>query len=292
MLDRYGAPIYRVAVDLGFGCPNRDENGAGGCTFCPPDGSRAVFNKSDNIADQVRDGITFVRQRYGSVKFMAYVQTFTGTFAPVAQQRACYEEILSAHPFDALTIATRPDCIDRPTLDLFAELRKRMDLWIELGVQTSHDTTLQRINRGHTWEDSVQAIQQLDDMGITVAPHIIIGLPGENPEHFYKTASQLSRLPIQAIKIHNLHIIRGTQMATDYATNPFPVYDEHDYAEVLIDVLRRLRPDIGILRLNTDTPKQDLIAPRWHMVKTQFLSYLEKQMRATGVCQGDLCGET
>ena len=289
LIAAFGEALHRVPVDAGFGCPNRGADGTGGCAFCAEDGGRAHQTRgAASLEDQIRAGVEFAQRRYGARRFLAYVQAFTGTFASVEAQRAVYDRILAAHPFDALSIGTRPDCLPEPTLALLEELGRRLPVWVELGVQTVHDATLRRVNRGHDWDCSRRAILALHGRGLRVAAHVILGLPGETAEHFRATAAALAALPLAAIKIHNLHVIRGTALARDYAERPFPVMDEREYAPVVIDFLRRLPPALPIMRLCTDTPARELVAPRWALSKTQFLALVEREMKRNGWQQGDL----
>jgi len=289
MLDRYGAPLHRVPVDFGFGCPHRRPDGSGGCTFCPEDGGRAELTASlTTLEEQIRAGIAFARTRYGATRFSAYIQAFTGTFAPASRQRAGYERLLRQYPFDAVSIGTRPDCLPPATLDFLCELNERIEVCVEVGVQTAHDETLRRINRGHDWTTAKQAIETLHKRGIAVAVHVILGLPGEVGRHFRTTAERLGKLPILGIKIHNLHVVRETDLAKMFREEPFPVYNEHEYGDILIDFLRRLPPAMAIMRINTDTPPARLIAPRWAMKKGQFRDYVVRTMKRRGAVQGDL----
>lgn len=290
MIETYGQPLYRVPVDFGFGCPHRASSGSGGCAFCAEDGGRSVIiTRALSLADQVRMGSEFVRERYGAGRFLAYVQAHTGTFAEPSELSARLDELVGLVPFAALSIGTRPDCLSDACLDVLADLRRRLDVWIELGVQTVHDATLARINRGHDWASSRDAILRAARRGLRVAAHLIVGLPGEGPEHFAATAEALAALPIFAVKIHNLHVIAGTRLAEEYARQPFPVLDEGDYADALIAILRRLPARVAILRINTDTPPDRLVAPRGFMGKGVFGEYVVREMRRRGVRQGDLC---
>jgi len=289
MIDTYGAALHRVPIDLGLGCPHRKPDGTGGCTFCPPDGSRAGYTRTaTSIEAQMRQGIEFARSRYGAKRFMLYIQAFTGTFACVTRQRELYHGLLDSFTFDAVSIGTRPDCLPDATLDLLVELRRRIDVWVELGVQTVHDATLKRVHRGHTWETSRGAILDLHRRGISAAVHVIVGLPGEDTVHFSATADTLAHLPIAGIKIHNLHVIRGTELGEEFLRLPFRTYDELEYAEILIDFIRRLPPTVPVMRINTDTAAEDLIAPCWKMKKGQFRALVEREMRRRGQLQGDL----
>ncbi len=287
MKARYGEPLFRVPIDFNLGCPNREADGSGGCTFCNARGAAAVQTLgAETVGDQMRQAIRFARERYGAKKFMAYIQAFSATFGP--EQQPLYLDLLDAFDFAAVSIGTRPDCLVPQAYDFLVELNRRIETWVELGVQTVHDHTLERINRGHDWASSERAIRTLHDRGIKVAVHVILGLPGETAEDFQETADTLAALPIDAIKIHNLHIEQGTVLAEDHARAPLPTLMEHDYAEHLMDFIRRMPPNIPIMRLATDTPDEALIAPKWHMEKGQFKDYVIQQMVCREWRQGDL----
>ena len=289
MKDTYGYPLYRIPIDLALGCPHRRPDGTGGCSFCPEHGARAAQTmRSKTIEEQVSSGVEFARGRYNAEHLMAYVQAFTGTFATESEQRATYERILEMFKFDAISIGTRPDCLQEATLDFLCELKERLEVWIELGVQTVHDATLSRINRGHDWETSRKAILELSERGIKTTVHVILGLPGETAEDFNTTAETLAALPIDGIKIHNLHVMKGTALAEEFTRAPFPVYDEHEYAEILIDFLRRIPASVAVVRVNTDTPEDELIAPHWNISKPVFRDYVIAEMIRRGLRQGDL----
>ncbi len=289
MIDTYGSPLFRVPIDTGHGCPNRGPDGSGGCTFCAEDGGRSQQTQGrETLEEQIAAGVAFSRRRYDATRFLAYVQAYTGTFASVPELRATLQSILTAFSFDALSIGTRPDCLKAETLEFLGELAGEVELWVELGVQTVHDATLRRVRRGHDWNCSRDAILALESRGIKVAPHVIIGLPGETEEHFRATAVELGRLPIAAVKIHNLHVIEGTRLAEEFGREPFTVYDEYEYVDLLIDFMRRLPPRLPIMRIVTDTPRDRLAAPRWGMSKVQFIPYVIGQMQRRGVKQGDL----
>jgi len=289
LIDRYGEQLHRIPIDFGFGCPNRAADGSGGCAFCPEHGARARQTlRADTVEEQVLAGIEFARRRYGARHFMAYIQAFTGTFAAEDARTEVYRELLSMADFRAVSIGTRPDCLDASTMAFLGELSRELDVWVELGVQTVHDDTLARIGRGHDWEASRRAILALHDAGINVAVHVILALPGEGREEVLRTAETLASLPVDGIKIHNLHVVRGTPLAAEFAEAPFPVLNEHHYADLLIEFLRRLPPDLPIMRVQTDTPEEELVAPRWSMDKGQFLSMLISRMVFADVRQGDL----
>lgn len=285
--ERYGEVLHRVPIDAGGSCPNRNKDGSGGCAFCPEDGARAIqLGNIKEIDKQIEAGVRFAKRRYGATAFMAYMQTFTSTFAQKDLIEKQVELILGTHNFRAIAFGTRPDCLQPDVLDYLSELQKRVDVWIELGVQTSHNHTLRAINRGHDWKCSEKAIGELASRGISCAVHLILGLPGESLEDMRYSVKAVTSLPIQAIKLHNLHIIKGTRLAEEFEKNPFPLFDEHNYCELLIELLPHIPERIPIIRLTTDTENSMLMAPSWNMSKGQFRKFLAKQMRARGVVQG------
>jgi radical SAM protein (TIGR01212 family) len=288
--ERYGDVVHRVPLDLGLSCPNRGADGSGGCTFCGARGARAVHlgDEVPPLSEQVRRGIEFARSRYGATSFMAYFQAFTATYGPANTLRQLYGEALAAGEFRAVSIATRPDCLPDETLDLLAELAKTYDLWVELGVQTIHDETLKTIRRGHDAACAEQAAHRLAERGIPVVPHIVLGLPGEEVEHYRETARQLAGWPCAGIKVHNLHIVEGSDLARSWREGTVEVMDEHQYAAALIEVLRRIPASWPVLRLASDTPRQCLLAPHWWLDKVKFRQYVERQMHEHGWRQGDL----
>ncbi|MBN2704060.1 MAG: TIGR01212 family radical SAM protein [Pontiellaceae bacterium] len=307
MIKRHGQALFRVPIDFGLGCPNREADGSGGCTFCNARGAAAVQTLgAETVQEQVRAAIQFSRERYGAKKFMAYIQAFSATFGP--EQQPLYRELFTLFDFSAISIGTRPDCLTPQAYHFLTQLNERIETWVELGVQTCNDRTLQRINRGHDWASSEQAIQRLHERGIKVAVHVILGLPGETAKDFQATADTLAALPIDAVKIHNLHIEKGTALAKEFnvgrascLTSPketdrqdacptfdAPLFMEHDYAEHLMDFIRRMPPNIPIMRLTTDTLDDELIAPKWHMAKGQFKDYVIQQMTCREWHQGDL----
>ncbi|MEI6891386.1 MAG: TIGR01212 family radical SAM protein [Pontiella sp.] len=289
MKERYGDPLFRVPIDFNTGCPNRELDGSGGCTFCNVRGSAAVQTLGkDSVEEQMNEAIRFARNRYGAKKYMAYIQAYSATFGKNQQPR--YLALLDAFDFTAVSIGTRPDCLTPQAYDFLKELNQHIEVWVELGVQTVHDRTLERINRGHNWASSKEAIQKLHALGIKVAVHAILGLPGETAEDFQHTADSLAALPIDAVKIHNLHLEKGTTLALEHALTPLPVLMEHDFAEHLMDFIRRMPPNIPIMRLTTDTLADELIAPKWHMAKGQFKDYVIQQMTCREWNQGDLAG--
>ena len=233
--------------------------------------------------DQIEAAIKFSKRRYKAQKLMLYIQAFTADLTDPSQQKLILQ-CLDNYKFKAISIGTRPDCLPEEALQFLETLKERVEVWVELGVQTANDKTLKQINRGHDWECSRKAVLALAERGIHVAPHVIIGLPKETATDWNRTAEELAKLPIAGIKIHNLHVVKGTELAK----NQPPVLSHWEYAEALMEFLRRIPANIPIMRISTDTPEEELVAPHWHLEKGQFLDYVIQQMTCRQIRQGDL----
>jgi len=289
-VERFGKPLSRVPIDPPFPCPHRVENGGKGCSFCPEDGARARhLQRNLDLPKQISAGVEYVRRRYGkNTGLIAYFQSFTPTNAPLETLEPFYREALGLAPFDMAIVATRPDCLPNDIVEFLAKLNSEIPLWVELGVQTANDATLETINRGHDFAAVERAVKQLDAAGIQSAAHIIIGLPGEDIRDFRATVDALSQLPFSAVKIHNLLILKNTPLAAEYAkqrgkpaTGAEPAIrpmDEYEYADVLADILPRFPREWPLTRLVADAPPERIIAPKWWMSKGQFLEYLRKRL--------------
>lgn len=288
MLSHYGEALFSIPVNLEFGCPNRERDGTGGCSFCPEHGSRAAqIADAHTVEEQIAKALFFAKRRYKASSFALYIQAYTGTFASLVAQKEAYEKLLSLYPFRALHIGTRPDCLGEATLAYLSELNQKIDVVVELGVQSLHDVSLKRMNRGHDAACSLEAIKRLHVKGLKVYAHLIIGLPDENETMWQQSVQGLVDARIDGIKFHNLHIIEKTDLAREYKANPFALLNEYEYAEALMELLRYVPSSIPILRLATDTPTRELIAPQWQMTKGQFGEYVTQSMRYRGITQGD-----
>ena len=288
MQSTYGEALFSIPVNLEFGCPNRKSDGSGGCSFCPEHGARAAqIADAKSVEEQIEKGVAFAKKRYKAQKFALYIQAYTGTFTSLVNQKEVYEKLLSLYAFDALHIGTRPDCLTSGTLEYLHELNQKIDVVVELGVQSLHDESLVRMNRGHDAASSLEAIKRLKEKGLKVYAHLIIGLSDETPAMWKQSLQGVVTAGIDGIKFHNLHVIQNTDLAREYAQNPFALLSEYAYAEALIELLRYVPSNIPILRLATDTPDLELIAPKWHMAKGQFGEYVIQTMRYRGIQQGD-----
>jgi radical SAM protein (TIGR01212 family) len=285
LIEKYGYPLYRVSIDLPFSCPNRNVKRGGGCIFCAEDGARARHLKYNlQLEQQIADSISYIQQRYSAkAPYIAYFQSFTNTYAPVAQLRELYERALMAAEFKIVIISTRPDCLPEPVINYLAELNERYELWIELGVQSANDQTLALIQRGHNFSAVEDAVKRLAARGIKCAAHVILGLPGENMVDYRNTAEKLAALPFAGIKIHNLLVLKKTALAKMFANAnaqpPVIPLNEYEYAKALAEFLSIIPANWPVMRLTADADTKQLIAPKWWMKKGQFLEFFKKQYR-------------
>ncbi|MBN1865215.1 MAG: TIGR01212 family radical SAM protein, partial [Victivallales bacterium] len=291
ILQKHRKPLYRVPLSLAIPCPHRVGNKGRGCLFCPENGAQARhIRHSMDLPEQVENGIAFVRRRYGKdCGLIAYLQSFTNTNDSAENLEKVYSQILGLADFEMLIISTRPDCLPDDVLDYLQKLNSKHDLWIEIGVQTANDRTLELMNRQHTFGDVEDAVRELHARGIKSAAHVILGLPGEDTADFRDTAAKISRLPFSAMKIHNLLILKNTPMASIYHRQrkkmPTDIpeirpLNEYEYAEILADFIRHIPEDWPLMRVMTDAPKEDIIAPKWWMKKGQFLEFLKNKLAA------------
>lgn len=291
-LERYGHPVFRVPVDPGWSCPNRDADGKGGCTFCAEDGGRArQLGDAGNTAEQVRRAAAFARDRYGATHLQLYLQAYTATYADVGRLRSAVEPLLDLEPFHSLSLGTRPDCLSKEILALLSRWNRRVEVWVELGVQTTHDETLRRIRRGHAWARSVEAIRQLDAYSLRPCAHLLFGLPGESAEAMLESLDRVCHTPVHGLKLHNLHVLRDSPLGQQWLRQPFAVMDEEAYLEFLSGALRRIPAHLPLFRLVTDSPPDQRLAPPQTLKKGRFLHQLEQTMRSRGWRQGDLCAQ-
>ncbi len=278
LIARYGKPLQRIGFDLALGCPNREGGFGAGCIFCAADGSRARhLTRHLDLPAQARAGIEYVRRRYHcDGPYIAYFQSFTNTHAPVTRLRELYDEALAQADFPVVMISTRPDALPPPVLEWLAELNRTREVWVELGLQSAHDRTLEHIRRGHDRQCGVDAVEALARHGIKVAAHLILGLPGENIGDWRESARQLAQLPVQGVKLHQLMVLKHTELAREFHQGQIPVLNEYEYAAGLAAVLRELPEDMLLMRLTAEADASELLAPRWWMSKGQFLEYFRR----------------
>lgn len=292
---RFGRRVYKVTTHAGFTCPNRDGRVAeGGCTYCVNDSfSPNTRGPETPITDQMLGGIEFYRQHYGAEKFIAYFQTFSNTYADVATLKRRYDEALEASDdIVGISIGTRPDCVPDDVLDLVESYSDRREVWLEYGLQSMHDETLARINRGHGLDAFVDAVARTCGRNIHICTHVILGLPGEDWRMMMETADLLSEIGgIESVKIHHLYVAGHTVMAEQYARGEIALLTWEDYVLLVCDFLERLDPCISLQRLVGDTTSPLLVAPVWAPGKAQTLQAFTAELRRRGTCQGARAGD-
>ena len=273
--------VQKISIDAGFSCPNRDGKiSSGGCTYC----DNRTFNPSycdckKTITEQLEEGKRFFAKKYPDMKFLAYFQAYTNTYAEVEALQNMYEEALRVEDVVGIVIGTRPDCVSDELLDYLEELNKRTFVLVECGIETANDATLRRINRGHDFACSRRAIEQTHARGILTGGHIIIGLPGEDAEESLRQAPVISSLPLDILKIHQMQIIKGTKLAQQYAEQPFHVYTVEEYIDVIVRYISLLRKDMVLERFVSQSPAHLLIAPKWGLKNYEFTNLLNNRLK-------------
>lgn len=286
--ERFGEKIYKVALDAGMTCPNRDGTlGSRGCIFCSAGGSGDFAgSRQDSITQQIEKQAVSIRQKRGVAKFIAYFQAYTNTYAPVDYLRKIYTEAISHPDIVAISIGTRPDCLGEDILQFLDELNQKKPVWVELGLQTIHETTARYIRRGYPLSCFEQAVSELRKRNLDVIVHTILGLPGESKNDILSTIEYLNHRDIQGIKLQLLHVLKGTDLAEDYLAGKFQVYSMEEYLKLVIDCLEHLNPEIVIHRLTGDGPKDLLIAPLWSSAKRTVLNTLHRECKLRHAFQG------
>jgi len=288
MKDLYGRPVYKVNVDAGFTCPNRDGSLAtGGCIYCNNDSFRpSACTSTASLHDQIEKGIPYLRSRYGAESFIVYFQPYTNTYASVEVLERLYREALDNPGVVGLAIGTRPDCVDAEKIALLATLSRDHFILVEYGLQSIYDTTLAFINRGHDFACFKNALALTIGRGIHVGAHLILGFPTETRKEMLDMADVISDLPIEFLKVHQLQVVKETALAELYAKKPFATFGYHEYIEMLADFLERLSPDIVLQRLFAAAPDEILIAPVWNKTRSELLRDLDTFMEQRGSYQG------
>lgn len=288
LVDRFGERVHKITLDAGLTCPNRDGRvGYGGCLYCNARGSgTGAFDKGFSITRQLEEGIHKVGRRYQVRKFMAYFQSFSNTYAPVAQLRTLYGEALAHPQVVALSIGTRPDCLDGDIIDLLSSYSRTHLVCLELGLQSAHDRTLELLNRGHDVAAFVRAVHLAAGRGLHLLAHVILGLPGESRGEMLATARFLSKLPIDGVKIHLLYVIQDTALARLYAQGGYQPLTQAAYVDLVVEFLELLPPEMVIHRLTGDPHPEELVAPAWCLDKNAVLQEIKAAFRLKSTFQG------
>ena len=272
--ERFGCKVYKLSLDAGFTCPNRDGIlGTGGCIFCTGSGE---FAEQGDLASQLQRAKSRVQQKIKDGKYIAYFQAFTNTYAPVEHLRQLYEAAMAPEDVVGISIGTRPDCLGEEVTELLAQLNRKKPVYVELGLQTVRDESVRYIRRGYENGVYFDAVRRLRQAGIHVVTHIIIGLPGETPEMAVETTRQAVAAGTDGVKFHLLHVLRGTDLEKDYVAGKFRCLELSEYADILKRCLAVLPPETVVHRITGDGAKKDLIAPLWSADKKRVLNYLNK----------------
>ena len=293
-LKRYfDCKVQKISLNAGFTCPNRDGTvGYGGCTYCNNQTFNPEYCRTEkSVTEQLEEGKRFFSHKYPEMKYLAYFQAYTNTYGGLEELKRKYEEALAVDGVVGLVIGTRPDCMPDSLLDYLDGLNRRTFLLVEYGIESTLDRTLRRINRGHTWQTTVDAVNRTAARGILTGGHVILGLPGETEDDMLRQAADISSLPLSTLKLHQLQLIRGTRMAHEYEEAPadFHLYEDVDsYIGLVIGYIQRLRPDLVLERFVSQSPKSLLIAPDWGLKNYEFNHRLQKRMKEEGAYQGKL----
>lgn len=290
MKKHFPFKVQKISIDAGFSCPNRDGTIArGGCTYC----DNRTFNpsychKRDSVTEQLEAGKRFFSTKYPEMKYLAYFQAYTNTYSPTSKLRAMYEEALAVKDVVGLVIGTRPDCVSNDLLNYLQELNKETFILVEYGIESANNKTLEYINRGHTFECSIDALERTHSRGIATGGHIILGLPGEDKNESIRQAKLISALPMDILKIHQMQIIKGTLLARQYNETPFHLYSVDEYIELIAEYIQHLRQNLVLERFVSQSPAEFLIGPKWGLKNYEFTNKLVNYLKQNGIYQGML----
>jgi uncharacterized protein len=293
--ERFGERVQKIAIDAAMNCPNRDGTiSSSGCIFCDHRGAGTgqMLDKGMTPTEQIIRAKQFLSRRYGAGKFIAYLQSFTNTYGPIDRLERLYNEVLSSPDMVGLAVGTRPDCVDDSILDLLSTYKKKYMVWLEYGLQSAHDVTLARINRGHDAACFEKYAKAAACRGLEVCAHVILGLPGETPEMMLETARFLSRCAIHGVKIHLLYVTKGTALEKLYINGGLRCLEQREYVDLVVRFLELLPECFVIQRLTGDPSAAELAAPQWAVEKNTTLSLIRRELEARDTWQGKLCPVT
>ena len=287
---RFGERVQKITLDAGLTCPNRDGRiGRGGCIYCNDKGSgTGASSRGQSLTAQLAEGINRVGKRYKARKFIAYFQSFSNTYASLAELRRLYEEALAQPQVIGLSIGTRPDCLSPEIINLLSSFCRTHVIWLELGLQSAHDRTLRLLNRGHDVACFVEAVNSTSEKGLHVLAHVILGLPQESRSEVLATAKFLGTLPIQGVKIHLLYVIKNTPLADLYASGNYMPLSQEEYVNLVVDFIELLPPHLVIHRLTGDPHPDELVTPAWSLDKAAVLRQIKETFLQRQTFQGRL----
>lgn len=290
MRETFGSKVFKVMLDAGFTCPNRDGSIAkGGCTFCSARGSGDFAgSRRDDLVTQFNKIRDRQHIKWPEAKYIGYFQAYTNTYAPVEELREYYEAILEQPGVVGLSIATRPDCLPDDVVEYLAELNERTYLWVEMGLQTIHESTSELINRAHDTACYLEAVEKLRKHNIRVCTHIIYGLPQESHEMMLDTGRAVAQMDVQGIKIHLLHLMRKTPMVRQYEAGLLRFLEQDEYVKLIVDTLEFLPPEMIVHRLTGDAPRDLLIGPMWSLKKWEVLNAIDDELKQRDTWQGKM----
>ncbi len=280
MLNKYGERIHKISINANLSCPNRDgTKGTGGCTFC----NNASFNpdarKPSSISQQIAAGRKVIRKRTGAKKYLAYFQAYTNTYADIEQLKSLYDLALSESDVIGLSIGTRPDCVPAPVLDLLADYQnKGVEIWLELGLQSAFNNTLKKVNRGHGYSEYSHAVQQAHARQLKVCTHLILGLPGENTRHYKTSLSRVLDEGVEGLKLHPLHIVKGTQLAREWRRGEYSPLSLEEYVMAAVDLIEMTPADIIFHRVTGTASNDILLAPQWCSKKWKVINMITQEL--------------
>jgi len=286
--ELFGCKVYKVTLDAGFNCPNRDGTiSHGGCIFCDDSGSFSQAHDSSlTIEKQLETGINKLKKRFKAKKFISYFQAYTNTYGSVDHLKKVYDSAFSHEDVVGMSIGTRPDCVDPAKIDLISSYAENKYVWIEYGLQSMHEKSLRFINRGHGLKEFEDAVRLTQNRGINICVHVILGLPGETKEDIMQTARYLSNLGINGVKLHQLCILKDTRLAKLYRDQPFELMEAEEYVDAVCDFLEVLPPEVTIHRITGNGLKKNLIAPKWLPDKFKALNMVDQELERRNSFQG------
>ncbi|MBI5779719.1 MAG: TIGR01212 family radical SAM protein [Planctomycetes bacterium] len=288
--DRFpGLKVYKIALDAGFTCPHRSsDTRTGGCIYCE-NRSFSPYARlpiRPPISEQIAKAMDFYRQRHKADKFIIYFQAYTNTLGPVDKLKALYDEALAHPDIVGLSIGTRPDCVPDKTLDLITGYTKKYDVWLEYGLQSAHDKTLEFINRGHKYADFEDAVKRTKGRNISIAAHLILGLPNETRDDMLQSVQKVIDFGVDGIKLHHLYVAQNTQLAKMHKEAPIKLLTLEEYIPLVCDTIERLPPKMVLMRLTGELSGELLIAPKWGVSKSAIIRMIEEELTKRGSYQG------
>lgn len=288
MLKRHGERVHKLALNASFTCPNRDgSKGRGGCTFCNNSSFSPNSREPESIGEQIEAGRQVIARRTGASKFLAYFQAYTNTYDDPSRLKALYDEALGEPDVIGLSIGTRPDCVPPAVLDLLASYRDEgYEVWLELGLQSAFDHTLQRVNRGHGFAEYRTAVRAAHERNLPVCTHLIAGLPGEDAAHLHLSLERVLELGVEGLKLHPLHVVKGTQLANEWRASEYSPISMNEYIRMAADLVEQTPEDVIYHRLTGTASPSILLAPEWCSLKWRVLNGIENELLRRGTSQG------